>query len=492
MKLSLSLTYSLTGIATLGLLSSCNGKQKEGLPNIILINIDDLGYGDISCNGAIGYRTPNIDRLAQNGIRFTNFYSAQAVSGASRAGLLTGCYPNRIGLTGAPNHTARHGIHANEMTLAELVKQKNYATGILGKWHLGHLEPFLPLQNGFDEYLGLPYSNDMWPVRYEGYGFTPDQTSSGKTSYYPPLPLIDGNDTVDYMTTLEKQDQLTTLYTERAVDFINRNHRKPFFLYVAHNMVHTPLAVSDKFKGKSPQGRFGDVMMEVDWSVGEIVKTLKKNHLQKKTLIIFTSDNGPWLNFGGHAGSSGGYREGKGTTFEGGQRVPCLMSWPGTVESGIVSGQLVSAIDIFPTIAALTGTSLPKHRIDGIDISCILRGDYESEPRKTFLYYYNHNSLEAIRMGYWKLVFPHASRSYANVLPRDDGYPGPYATEQCSLALFDLRRDPGERYEVQALYPGIVELLIREANLAREDLGDDLTGSVGNNRREPGRINQNN
>jgi arylsulfatase len=477
----------IAGLAALTALSSCQQQEKQSLPNIILINMDDLGYGDITCNGAIGYRTPNIDALANQGLRFTNFYAAQAVSGASRAGLLTGCYPNRIGLTGAPNHNARHGIHPDEMTIAELLKQKNYATGMLGKWHLGHLRPFLPLQNGFDEYLGLPYSNDMWPGRYEGYDYVGD-TIVKELNGTPPLPLIDGNDTVDYITTMYKMDQLTSLYTERAVQFIHKNHRKPFFLYVAHSMVHTPLAVSDRFKGKSKQGRFGDVMMEVDWSVGEIMKALKDEHLTSQTWIIFTSDNGPWLNFGAHAGSTSGLREGKGTTFEGGQRVPCLMCWPGHIPAGQVTGQLVSAIDLLPTIASITGTALPVHTIDGVDISCILDGDLDAEPRKEFFYYYNKNSLEAVRMGSWKLCLPHPTRSYRGVLPRDDGKPGPYANEIAPLALYDLRRDPGEWYDVKDLYPDKVEELMQLVAKAREDMGDDLTGAVGRNMREPGRI----
>ncbi len=489
MKITATMPFGLAGLATIALLGGCSRKDRQDSPNVILINIDDLGYGDISCNGAIGYRTPNIDRLAMSGLRFTNFYSAQAVSGASRAGLLTGCYPNRIGLTGAPNHNARHGIHPDELTIAELLRQKNYATGMVGKWHLGHLKPFLPLQNGFDEYLGLPYSNDMWPVRYEGYGYVAD-TLNPLPKPTPPLPLIDGNDTVDFLTSLEKQDPLTTLYTDRAVEFINRNKKKPFFLYVAHSMVHTPLAVSDKFKGKSKQGRFGDVMMEVDWSVGEIVKAVRENHLTQNTLIIFTSDNGPWLNFGAHAGTTGGLREGKGTTFEGGQRVPCIMSWPATISAGDVSGQLVTAIDILPTLAAITQTALPIHKVDGVDISVILKGDLDCEPRKAFFYYYNRNSLEAVRMGQWKLQLPHPSRSYRNVLPRDDGRPGPYAMETCSLALYDLRRDPGEWYDVRKLYPDTVAKMMRLADEAREDMGDDLTGIIGKNTREPGRISQ--
>jgi arylsulfatase len=280
------------------------------------------------------------------------------------------------------------------------------------------------------------------------------------------------------------------MYTDRAVKFIHKNRNNPFFLYVAHSMVHTPLAVSDRFKGKSKQGRFGDVMMEVDWSVGEIVKALREDRLTRRTLIIFTSDNGPWLNFGTHAGSTAGLREGKGTTFEGGQRVPCLMSWPGTIPEGEVAGQLISAIDIFPTIASLTGTALPVHQIDGIDMTQVLNGDLEAEPRKEFFYYYNKNSLEAVRMGSWKLCLPHPTRSYRGVLPKDDGKPGAYANELAPLALYDLRRDPGEWYDVKDLYPEKVAEMLQLADKAREDMGDDLTGIIGKNKREPGRIGQ--
>ena len=264
-----NLPYCLAGLAAVSSLAGCRKAADPSAPNIIVILMDDMGYGDLTCYGApSGYRTPNIDKLAASGLRFTQFYSAQAVCTASRAGIMTGCYPNRIGLTGAIDASARHGISESEMTMAQLLKQKGYATGMVGKWHLGHLKPFLPLQHGFDEYLGLPYSNDMSSLRYEGYGFDPTVEYRDKPRPYPPLPLIDGNDTVDFMDRLDKQDQLTTLYTERAVKFIRKNNHQPFFLYFAHSMVHTPLAVSKKFQGKSKQGRFGDVMMEVDWSVG--------------------------------------------------------------------------------------------------------------------------------------------------------------------------------------------------------------------------------
>lgn len=483
----------LAGLIAIGTLPGCGHKTDVSTPNVVLIFMDDMGYGDLTCFGApSGYRTPNIDRLAAGGLRFTHFYSAQAVSTASRAGLMTGCYPNRIGLTGAISHRARHGINENEMTMAELLKQKGYATGMVGKWHLGHLKPFLPLQNGFDDFLGLPYSNDMWPVHYEGYAFDPESAGEAKPDDYPPLPLIDCNDTVGYMKNLADQDGLTTRYTERAISFIRKNRNDPFFLYFAHSMVHTPLAVSKKFQGKSGQGRFGDVMMEVDWSVGEIVKTLDELGLTSNTLVIFTSDNGPWLNFGAHAGNTAGLREGKGVSFEGGQRVPCIMKWPAVIPAGTVTGQLASTIDIFPTLATITGTSMPVHIIDGVNILPILQGDFECEPRTAFYYYYNRNSLEAVRQGNWKLVLPHTYRSYVGVLPRDDGKPGPYANAECGELLYDLRWDPGERYDVKELYPEMVAKLRKLADEARSDLGDDLTGAEGKNRRSPGKISMSN
>ncbi|NOY36792.1 MAG: sulfatase [Chlorobi bacterium] len=467
--------------------SSCQPARDISHPNIVLIFIDDQGYGDIGVNGAIDYNTPNIDRLANEGMRFTNFYAAQAVCSASRAGLLTGCYPNRIGITGALMPWAKIGIDTGEVTIAEMLKSAGYTTGMVGKWHLGHYRQFLPLQHGFDDYLGLPYSNDMWPVDYDGTPVT-DSSSKPWKAKYPPLPLIDGNEKVAEIRTLEDQNTLTTRYTERAVDFITKNHDKPFFLYFAHSMVHVPLGVSDKFRGKSKQGMFGDVMMEVDWSVGEILKTLDKYHLTKNTLVIYTSDNGPWLNFGNHAGSTGGLREGKGTSWEGGQREPCIMKWPGIIPGGTVCNKMASTIDIFPTLAAITGSALPDHKIDGVNILPLMKGNPEANPRDHFLYYYQRNSLEAVRQGHWKLVFPHTYRSYEGVLPGNDGWPGPYAQKEAGLELYDLRRDPGEEYNVIEQYPEVVEKLIKIADQAREDLGDDLTNHPGKNRRPPGKV----
>jgi arylsulfatase len=424
--------------------------------------------------------------MAAQGLRFTSFLAAQAVCSASRAGILTGCYPNRVGISGALSPLSKIGLNPSEETIAEVVKKRNYKTCAIGKWHLGdHLE-FLPLQQGFDEYFGLPYSNDMWPVYYDGTRNIP-AAYSRKLSY-PELPLIEGNKKIKEIKTLDDQAQLTTLYTERAVKFITENKDRPFFLYLAHTMVHVPLAVSDKFKGKSEQGLFGDVMMEIDWSVGEIFKALDQNGLDKNTLVIFTSDNGPWLNFGNHAGSTGGLREGKGNSFEGGQREPCMMWWPGHIAPGTICNKLASTIDLLPTIAAITHAPLPEKKIDGVNILPLLLGDQTATPRETFLYYYRKNSLEAVRKGTWKLVFAHPGRTYVGFKPGFDGMPGP-TNENFSFeeALYDLRRDPGERYDVKEYYPEIVAELKKIADLARTDLGDDLQNMPGENRRDPGK-----
>lgn len=481
-----SISTALLSFTTFSLFSQNTTSLKPSTPNIILILMDDMGYGDIGTTGANQYSTPNLDRLTAQGTRFTYFYSAQAVSSASRAGLLTGCYPNRIGISGALMPWAKNGINPEETTIAEMLKTRGYHTSIIGKWHLGHLKEFLPLQNGFDEYYGIPYSNDMWPVDFDGVPFSVKDTSNYKMKY-PVLPLLEGNEKVGEVRSLADQDKLTTDYTERAVSFINKHKKEPFFLYLPHSMVHIPLGVSDKFKGKSKQGMYGDVMMEVDWSVGEIMKALEKNGLDKNTLVIFTSDNGPWLNFGNHAGSTGGLREGKGTSWEGGQRVPCIMRWPGVIPAGEINNNLSSTIDILPTLAAITGASLPENKIDGVSILPLLIGEKTASPRKELYYYYQVNTLEAVQRDYWKLVVPHKGISYVGAAPGKDGWPGQtVAVEIKNNELYDLRRDPGENYNVAEYYPEIVKELSAIADNARNDLGDDMTKSPGANRRKAG------
>jgi len=476
-------------LATVGASSQKNAIPKPSTPNIIIILMDDMGYGDIGRNGANQYETPNLNKLANQGMQFTWYYCPQAVSSASRAGLLTGCYPNRIGFAGALMPWAEVGINPEETTIPEMLKTKGYYTGAIGKWHLGHHKKFLPLQHGFDYYFGLPYSNDMWPVDFDGVPFEKKDPTNNKMRY-PVLPLIEGNEKVAEVRTLSDQDKLTTEYTERAIKFIEDHKKEKFFLYLPHSMVHVPLGVSDKFKGKSKQGMFGDVMMEVDWSVGEIMKTLEKNGLEKNTLVIFTSDNGPWLNFGNHAGTTGGLREGKGTSWEGGQRVPCIMRWPGVIPEGTICSKLSSSIDLLPTLAAITGAKLPDKKIDGVNIYQLMIGEKDAMPRHEFLYYYRQNSLEAVQIDYWKLVLPHDNyQSYRGQKPGKDGWPGPYTTEKItSTELYDLRRDPGEWYNVAEYYPEKVRELQALVEEARKDLGDENTGVPGANRREIGTL----
>lgn len=459
-----------------------NDKWKDN-PNIILIYMDDLGYGDLSCYGALTYSTPALDKLAASGLRFTNFLTAQAVCSASRAALLTGCYPNRMGISGAYFPNSKVGLSQEEVTLAELVKLKDYKTFAVGKWHLGDHPLFMPLNQGFDSYFGLPYSNDMWPVHYDG------SPSANWKKSIPALPLILNKDTFALVNTLEEQGNLTKLYTERAVSFLEANKKGPFFLYLAHSMPHVPIAVSTRFKNHSGKGLFADLMAEIDWSVDTIVNTLTKLGISKNTIIIFTSDNGPWLNYGNHAGSAGGFREGKGTTFEGGHRVPAIISWPEVIPSGSVCNQLTSTIDIFPTIAELLQLPLPKVKMDGMSFLPFLNGHLNQPIRREFYYYYRKNALEAVRYDHWKLVFKHPGRTYTQHLPGMDGFPGP-APEDFSfpIALYNLSRDPGELYDVQLAHPDVLERLTHIANKARADLGDDLTDNPGIGRRPVGKV----
>ena len=463
------------GAAALAVPNCLNGavqKQRRSggkSPNIVIIFTDDQGYQDVGCFGSPLIKTPNLDRMACEGVKFTDMHVAQAVCGASRAALMTGCYPNRIGIAGAPRPGSKTGINKNEMTIAELVKQKDYATAIFGKWHLGDNPQFLPLQHGFDEYFGLPYSNDMWP-------YHPVET--GK---YPPLPLIEGNKIIEYNP---DQTQLTTWYTKRAVKFIDKNKEQPFFLYLAHTMPHVPLHVSDKFKGKSKRGLYGDVIMEIDWSVGQVMEALKRNGLDENTLVIFASDNGPWLCYGDHGGCALPLREGKFTIWEGGQRVPCIMRWPGRIPSGTVCQEPVMTIDWLPTIARLTNTKLPKHKIDGKDIWPLMAGKPGEKSPHEALYLYYRDSLHAVRSGKWKLHFPHSYRTIAGRRGGTGGQPETPTRARTDWALYDLERDIGELYDVAKEHPDIVEQL--------KKLGNKSIKEIKRNRREPGRLGKKN
>ncbi len=450
-------------------------------PNIVIIFTDDQGYGDVGVFGAKGFTTPNLDRLASEGCKFTNFHVPQPVCSASRAGLLTGCYPNRIGIHGALGPGANHGISDSEMTLAQLLKQKGYATGMAGKWHLGRPAQFLPVHHGFDEYFGLPYSNDMWPLHPEA-----------KPGTYPPLPLIEGDQVIKLGLTHEDQEQLTTQYTERVVKFIERNHDRPFFFYLAHSMPHVPLHVSDKFRGKSKQGLYGDVIMEIDWSVGEVMKALKQFNVEDNTWIIFTCDNGPWLSYGNHAGSAGPLREGKGSCWEGGTREPCIMRWPGKIPRGKTSDAMFMTIDLLPTIAQLVDAKLPNHQIDGLDVWPIISGRKGAKnPHEAYFSYYENNQLQAVTSGdgQWKLQLPHAYRTLGGRPGGTNGIPAKYEQRKLEAPeLYNLKRDIGESRDVAAANPKIVQRLLALADDARADLGDTLTGRKGSGVREPGRV----
>jgi arylsulfatase len=368
-----------------------------------------------------------------------------------------------------PGH--KHGLNPDEDTIADVLKKKGYTSGIFGKWHLGHHKKFLPLQQGFDEYLGIPYSNDMWPVNFDGTPVTKENPGSKKWKLkFPQLPLIDGNEKVAEIRTLEDQSTLTTRYTERAVKFIEKNKDNPFFLYVPHTMPHVPLGVSDKFKGKSEQGMYGDVMMEIDWSVGEILRSLKKNGLDDNTLVIFASDNGPWMTFGNHAGSALPLREGKMTMFEGGCRVPCIMRWPGKIKPDTVCEKMASTLDILPTFAKIAGAPLP-----------------EKNPRDVF-YFYSGKALQAVRQGRWKLHFPHSYRSYEGIEPGKDGYPGSKSKGKIGLALYDLKNDISEKKNVIDQHPDVVARLEKLAEKARSELGDSLTKREGAEVRPAGKV----
>ena len=446
--------------------------QDASKPNIILIMADDLGWGDVGFNGNTRIQTPCLDRLSSEGVIFDQFYSSAPLSSPPRAGVLTGRNAYRMGVF-APNVGI---LRPEEKTLPKLLKEKGYTTGHFGKWHLGSQKEFLPLQNGFDEYYGLPYSNDMWP-------FHPQQ---GEVFNFPDLPTYDGNEIIGYNT---DQTRLTTDYTTRSVNFIKKNKNKPFFLYLAHNMPHVPLAVSDKFKGKSEQGLYGDVMMEIDWSVGEIFKTLRELGLEDNTLVILTSDNGPWTNYGNHAGSAGGLREAKATTFDGGNRVPCIMYWKGKTLPGTTCNKLASNIDLLPTFAEITQAPLPTRKIDGVSILSLIEGKKDANPRESFVYYYNKNDLEAVTDGMFKLVFPHKYVTYGAYEPGNDGQPGKLTNlEIMKPEMYDLRRDPGERYNVITQYPEEAAKLMKIADLKRHELGDNLMRVKGTERREPGLV----
>ncbi|RAJ11528.1 sulfatase family protein [Arenibacter echinorum] len=460
-------------------LFSCTEKKKESQPkvppNVILIFTDDQGYQDIGTFGSPNIETPHLDQMAKEGVKLTSFYSAQPICSASRAGILTGCYPNRIGIHNALGPGSPIGINASEMTIAEMLKNIGYKTAIFGKWHLGDSPKFLPTRHGFDEFFGIPYSNDMWP-------YHPQQ---GTVFNFGPLQLFE-NETV--LDTLTDQSQLTTQITEKSVDFINRNKNNPFFLYVPHPQPHVPLFVSDKFKGKSKRGLYGDVIMEIDWSVGEILAALKENGLEDNTLVIFTSDNGPWLSYGNHAGSALPFREGKGTAWEGAQREPFIMRYPKKLAPGKTIDVPVMAIDILPTIAEITGARLPNLTIDGKSALTVFTGESQESPQEAYFFYYRINELMGVRYDKWKMYFPHTYRTMDRQEPGKDGLPGEYRMiEMEEIELYDVTTDIGETNNVAEEYPEVVDKIKILANDIRHELGDSLLDLEGTKNREAGK-----
>lgn len=408
-------------------------------PNFVVIYCDDLGYGDLGCYGAEKIKTPRLDAMAAEGARFTDFYSAAAVCSPSRAALLTGRLPVRAGMNRVLFPQSPDGLDPSDTTIAELLKPLGYTSGCVGKWHLGHLPQYLPTNRGFDYYFGLPYSNDM-TVEKRG---------------DPPLPLMRN---MEIAAQPADQDTLTRVYTEEAAAFIERSKDRPFFLYLAHSMPHVPIHCSDAFKGKSAGGRYGDVIEEIDWSVGEVLDALKRNGLDGQTLVVFSSDNGPWLVKGADGGSAGPLREGKGTTFEGGVREPGIFRWPGHIGAGRVVRDPAITMDLLPTFVALAGGALPEGRLfDGRDISGLLEGRGRRDGDEFF--FYLGEQLQAVRAGRWKLKRPFKGQIYGK--PAEHGF-----------LLFNLEKDPGEKVNLAGEFPERVRRLEERMKEFERNLGE--------------------
>ena len=450
--------------------------SKEIPPNVIFILTDDQGYGDLGIYGASDIKTPNLDKLAREGAFFTSYYATQPVCSASRASILTGCYADRIGVHNAYSPGSKVGLNPYETTIAELLRKKGYSTAIYGKWHLGDAPKFLPRNHGFDDYFGILYSNDMWPKH-------PQQ---GTVFNFPDIKLYE-NETP--LRILEDQTFLTGALTDRAIDFIKDNKDNPFFLYLPHPQPHVPLFTADTFRHTQERGLYGDVIHEIDTSVGKIFETLKKEGLDDNTLIIFTSDNGPWLSYGGHSGSSGIFREGKGTNWEGGHRVPAIVYYPKRIPANTRIDAPAMGIDWLPTISDFTGSSLPETKIDGASLVPLLTGITTKSSHENFFFYYRTNELHAIRHKNWKLYVPHTYRSLNGRVGTNDGFPIPYEINTIeNPALFNLETDPREEMDIANENHEIVKKITKIADSIRWVLGDRLMGIKGNEVRPVGRI----
>ncbi len=450
----LRICMSLLSIATL-IHSSAGAAEPPKRPNIVLIFIDDLGYGDIGPFGSTKNRTPHLDRMAHEGMKLTSFYAAPVCS-VSRAQVMTGCYGQRVSIPGVFTPGGKNGISAEERTVADLLKKQGYATTCIGKWHLGDQPPFLPTKHGFDHYFGLPYSNDMQRTAKE----------NGKSV----VPLVRDDKMIELLTG-EDQNKLTQRYTEEALAFINANKEGPFFLYLPHTAVHTPLHPGEKFRDQSKNGAFGDWVEEVDWSVGRVLDTFRELKLEEKTLVMFSSDNGPWLTQGKNGGEAGPLRGGKGSTWEGGVREPTLAWWPGQIAPGSSCDAIAGNIDFMPTFVTLGGGEIPTDRtIDGRDISPLLFGKTKESPRDVH-YYYQGYQLQAVRAGPWKLAFAAQNENTGKKGPPDDA-------KTTEPRLYNLDADIGERKNVAADNPDVVKRL--------RVLADKMAAELGNGKPGPG------
>ena len=451
------------------LLTIFSCEKNNNSPNIVFILTDDLGYGDLSSYGSERVETTNIDKLAEDGVKLTSYYAAQPVCSASRAAILTGAYPNRLGIYNAFGPTSDSGINHNEYTLAEMLKDNGYKTGIFGKWHLGSKKEFFPTRHGFDEFYGILYSNDMWrwhPEYPEG---------------YPQDLLLYRNENA--LKEIIDQSSLTKDITTESINFIKKNKDHPFFLYIAHPQPHVPLFVSENFMNITGEGLYADVITEIDYSVGRITKYLEENDLSDNTIFVFTSDNGPWLSYGDHSGSSGIFREGKGTTWEGGVRVPSIIKFPNGLRPSIID-EPVMAIDWMPTFANITKSKLSQNKIDGKDIWPLLSGELNQTPHKELYFYYRVNELHSIRMNEWKIQF---SRTYRSLNGREGGKNGIPVKYDMNVIenneLYNLKDDPEEKINVYDKFPEIAKKMEKLADEARIKLGDNLLGVRGKENR---------
>lgn len=469
-KIKLLLYGFLIGVS----LISCD-KQKKVKPNIVFILADDLGYADLSSYGSKFINTQFLDEMALSGAKLTSYYSSQAVCSASRAAILTGAYSNRIGINGAFGPNSKRGINENELLISEMLKENGYKTGIFGKWHLGDADEFKPTRHGFDEFFGILFSNDMWPFHPEFPNAFPDD-----------LMLYRNEKPIE---TLIDQSDLTKRITDESIRFINENKDNPFFLYIPHPQPHVPLFASSDFNGSTGEGLYADVITEIDFSVGRILDALEKNGISENTIVVFTSDNGPWLSYGEHAGESGIYREGKGTAWEGGQRVPCIVKYPNEINAGTVIDEPLMGIDWLPTFADLTNSKLSSNKIDGKNIWPLLTSETNKSPHEALFFYYKQNELHAVRSGDWKLYFPRSYRSLNGRPGGKDGIPVKYDQNIVSEnELYNLKIDPKELNNVLNNYPEIVNKLKKMGENARYDLGDNLTKVKGAGTREVGKI----